>query len=402
MGAHSIWSPSGASRWMRCPSSVYLSSSIEDTESSYAREGTTAHELAELTLKSDTKDAAQFVGRVMSTGIAVTDAMAEYVQSYVDYLLDLIESYRLDGATVTWWTELRVSYSETLGQDDAFGTSDFVLVARYPDGDVLHIADLKYGHNRVYAEENEQMMTYALAVMETLGMWLHKVKAVHMTIHMPREDFVDSWETSPERLLVFASMMRASAASAKEVMEDPTQAEKHLHPGEKQCRWCKAFASCPAAARRASEIAEVDFENLDEAPAPSQRIEPADMATLEKWAAAVDYLTDWCSAVMGEMERRLFRGDASRDWKLAEGRKGSRQFTDEERAKQIVEPVLGEKAYTREFKTPAALEKLMKKTPEWVELQKLIRQADGRPKVVHVSDPRPAITTVPVDFESLD
>ena len=46
MAQHSVLSPSGAHRWMRCPGSIAAESGMPDTSSKYAAEGTAAHELA--------------------------------------------------------------------------------------------------------------------------------------------------------------------------------------------------------------------------------------------------------------------------------------------------------------------------------------------------------------------
>lgn len=51
--AHARLSPSSAERWMTCPGSVKLAEGIEDKGSSYAAEGTAAHELAEHILRGE-------------------------------------------------------------------------------------------------------------------------------------------------------------------------------------------------------------------------------------------------------------------------------------------------------------------------------------------------------------
>ena len=50
--AHALLSASGASRWMACTPSARLEEQFPDTTSESAREGTLAHELAELKLRN--------------------------------------------------------------------------------------------------------------------------------------------------------------------------------------------------------------------------------------------------------------------------------------------------------------------------------------------------------------
>lgn len=61
--AHAKLSPSSAERWMSCPGSVALNEGKEDRGSSYAAEGTAAHELAEKILRGIQQpvDASEFV-----------------------------------------------------------------------------------------------------------------------------------------------------------------------------------------------------------------------------------------------------------------------------------------------------------------------------------------------------
>ncbi len=74
MSDHSRLSPSSAHRWMACAGSVLLESRVPDSSSSFADEGTAAHELASLCLTSG-KDATAYLGRIIS----VKDSGREFV-----------------------------------------------------------------------------------------------------------------------------------------------------------------------------------------------------------------------------------------------------------------------------------------------------------------------------------
>lgn len=87
--AHAQLSPSSAERWMTCPGSVALSKGAPDDSSSFADEGTDAHELAAKCLESG-KDAADFIGETMGKGNVVGADMAFHVQGYVDYVRDIV------------------------------------------------------------------------------------------------------------------------------------------------------------------------------------------------------------------------------------------------------------------------------------------------------------------------
>lgn len=83
--AHAQLSPSSAERWITCPGSVALCRNLPDSSSSYADEGTAAHDLAAKCLESG-KDAAEFIGETVDKGFVVDSTMAGYVQQYVDFV----------------------------------------------------------------------------------------------------------------------------------------------------------------------------------------------------------------------------------------------------------------------------------------------------------------------------
>ena len=81
MTTHAKLSASGAHRWLACPGSVKAEDGIPDVTSTFAQEGTAAHELGEIALVSGT-DCADMIGvpLIENNAYTVTHEMAEAVQ----------------------------------------------------------------------------------------------------------------------------------------------------------------------------------------------------------------------------------------------------------------------------------------------------------------------------------
>jgi hypothetical protein len=172
MTAHALLGASKAHRWMRCPGSIALEAGIPDISSPHAEEGTRAHLLAENIL----------------SGVCFPppdDEMLTNVMFFVDYVRREAEGHHL-------LIEQRVDYSDVIGVPDSFGTSDAIILA----GDTIKIIDLKYGMGvRVNAEENEQLMLYALGALETFGV-TGSYKKAKLVIVQPRLDHISEWEVA--------------------------------------------------------------------------------------------------------------------------------------------------------------------------------------------------------------
>ncbi len=102
MAEHAKLSPSSAKRWMACPGSVRMESTIPDKGSEFADEGTAAHFLASECLEGE-HDAAYFIGRNIvvhdkttywagrgsgagGSVFAVDRDMAGFVQQFLDFV----------------------------------------------------------------------------------------------------------------------------------------------------------------------------------------------------------------------------------------------------------------------------------------------------------------------------
>lgn len=403
MSHSKYFSASKSAQWIACPGSIALEQGLSDSSSVYADEGTSAHFLASECLENNL-NVADYEGRE----IAIVNGYAKWAEdedaprfavsdlTEVQTYLDNVRGLAGDNLMLV---EQRVEYSHVTGQPESFGTADCIILSE-PE---LGIHDLKFGKGvKVDAEHNTQMMLYALGALAQCEM-LGEFTAVRMFIHQPRLGHISEYGMSVDMLKQWGKMEAGRAADRVMAAIDYHKAQgevhpKYLNPGEKQCRWCKAKATCPAlrnevaATVAGNDDAAADFEEILE---PSHETSPDHLGHL---MSKVDLIEDWCRAVRAEVERRLANGVPVPGYKLVEGRRGSRAWSNKDEAEQMLKGFRLKLEEMYEFKliTPPAAEKLAKAGTigkrQWPKLQALITQADGKPSVAPESDPRPAIT----------
>lgn len=187
---HSIYSASGAHRWMACPPSALLEQQFPSETSSFAEEGTAAHDLAEHKLKKALKMRSRKPNSKYQT-----DEMDEMTDLYVEYCLEVIEKAKESCKDLQILIEQKLDFSDYV--PEGFGTGDLVIVGT----GTLHVIDLKYGRGVIVsAERNPQMMLYALGALSLFEM-LYDIDKVSMTIIQPRVDNFSTYELRVEELL---------------------------------------------------------------------------------------------------------------------------------------------------------------------------------------------------------
>lgn len=388
---HARLSPSGASRWMTCSGSVRLEAPFPDRGSIFAEEGTAAHELAAAVLLSD-KAAVDFIGTeiaVASNTYPVTREMADFVQDYVDLV-------RAEAVGAELRVEQRLPIGQITGEEGAMGTADAVIL------DVanrnIKVIDLKYGRGvRVEALDNPQLQMYALGALDQYSI-VGDFDTITMIIHQPRLNHVAEFHIPLEGLEAFREQASSAAAVVFEALEgDMTEdwRAQYLNAGPKQCKFCKAKATCPALRMTVAEV--VSRASIDDFAdcLPVAVEEDTDAAYLGEAMDKVELVEGWCAAIRAETQRRLLANQSVPGYKLVRGRPGNNAWRDEKEVESLFKSfrLKQEEKYDFKLISPTKAKKLFIDNPRRLaKVEQLMHRPEGKLSVAPATDARPATT----------
>lgn len=204
---HAKLSASASRRWIACPASVQECEGMHRIESSEASErGTKIHEVAESMLNNEeTSETQQDI-------IDAANEFKEYVQSF-------------------GFEELHVE-TQVYVSDECWGTADVIGVKN----DELYIVDLKSGTFPVFAEENSQLMIYAVGALKKF--YPNKVfKNIHLIIFQPTIKNFDEFVITQRELLDWSKHVLSPAIKA--ALSNEASYNVGLH-----CKFCDARKVC--------------------------------------------------------------------------------------------------------------------------------------------------------------
>lgn len=376
---HALLGPSNAYQWAACPPSARLSEGLPDTGSEAAKEGTLAHELAELKLRNYFHSV-DFGKRKLAAAVKKLkenllwdDEMMGYTDDYMDYVKAAALSFP---AEPTVAIEKKVDISEYV--PECFGTADCLLIG----GGVIHVIDFKYGKSpsgRVEAENNLQMQLYALGAW-TASRMLYRVDRIRMSIVQPRlPDGITEWEIPLEKLLETGEWIRERAQLA-------WKGEGEYHPDEKTCRFCRAKSRCRARAEKNIEMAFV--------PAKGKLPPLISNEEMGKYLLQGQDVAKWLSDLQDCALQECLAGRDVPGWKAVEGR-STRKWTDMDAAfgRLIESGINAAVLWERKPVTLAQIEKIVGKKDFAECVGEYVVKEPGKPALVQESDNRPAITS---------
>ena len=366
---HAILSASSSHRWLECTPSARLELEFSDYESVAAKEGTAAHALAEHKLKRKLK---------MRSDRPVSEFNDEdmelYTDDYSDYVYEQYKKAQRYDENAQIFIEQRLDFSCYV--PDGFGTGDAVIISKGK----IQIIDLKYGQGvLVNAENNSQMMLYALGALKKFGKD-YEIKKVKLVIFQPRRENVSVWETTVTQLKKWAEKKLRPRA------EMAFKGTGNYQPGS-HCQFCKAAAKCRARAEENLKLAQEEFKK------PPLLTD----AEIETILGKIQGLKKWADEIWEFALDQALKGKQWNGFKVVQG-KSVRKYSDEQKVVDACNKAGYKDIYVKKLITLTEMEKLMGKKVFNEVLGSLIEKPAGKPTLVEESDKRPAITTAMNEF----
>lgn len=377
--AHALLSASGAKKWINCPPSARLEGQFEEQSSTYADEGSLAHEICELKLRKTflepmgDKTYKSALNKFKKHEL-YNPEMERYTEEYLDYVKAIAMGY---DTAPTVAVEKKVDYSHVA--PEGFGTADCIIL----HGNELHVIDFKYGKGvPVNASGNPQMALYAIGAIAAYGIF-YPIEKVFFHIVQPRINNFSKWETTVAELQKWCEVIVKPAA------ELAFKGEGKFKPGEwcDSC-FCNAAGCCRARANEHMSLMEYqnpETGNLPEAPLLTNEEVGAILAKAQ-------YLAKWVEKIKAYALSELLKGNPVPGWKAVEGR-SNRVIKDMDAAyKELIKA--GYKKAVLYNQVPVTLteaEKLISKDDYNSILEKYIERPKGKPTLAPESDKREAI-----------
>jgi hypothetical protein len=222
---HAKYSPSASHRWLECPGSVELAALCPPSpETPQAKQGTEAHLCLEMFLKNGQE-------KMLSTGVFLRE-QGHPVEMVVhaESAARAIWKFTPKGAELLAETRSELFHIDK----EMHGTTDATIIEHFS---TLHVIDFKYGKFPVEAENNSQMMAYAIGLAHKFD---YNFEQVICTIIQPRayheKGPVRSWFTTIENLLEWNERFKKGVKLAKR-KDAPFKSGEHCFfcPAKKEC-----------------------------------------------------------------------------------------------------------------------------------------------------------------------
>jgi hypothetical protein len=244
--AHSILAPSSMARTVQCAGSVSMQKQYPEREDSpSAIEGRAAHWVMEQALRYGLKVTESFT--VTPDGVEITDEMrdgAEMMVGAVDQFIPMPRSLNIEAPVACH----RV-------HPECWGTPDV-----WANHNGLVVIDYKFGHDFVEAFENWQLVTYAVGILEDMG--IDGQKELHFPVTLVIVQPRNYHKNGPIRpWKIMASDLRAMVNIAAAACNVAMQPDAPTKTGP-ECDFCSARHVCPTLQAKAMRAVEISGQSV--------------------------------------------------------------------------------------------------------------------------------------------
>jgi hypothetical protein len=291
---------------------------LVDKSSEYAKEGTFCHDMAEKVMTGEIK-VEQIDGFKMHYPPKGDDAAYEYVGTSEEAALVRTATDALDALfdqmEEETGKEVEVMYEQSgafPGIEGAFGTADTVARA----GDLMLIADYKFGRGAVEVEGNKQLLFYACAMRNMWPKFFEGVQHICLAIIQPklREEADTDW-VQPEDLDAFEAELqeaiRINEAGTGDYAKGPW------------CKFARCQSICPLYTGAAVAVA-VQGALAKEPPVKMSREETS--AFLSDAMELAEMAEEWAKVIRGIVHEKIDGGFAVPGWKTVAKRSSGRDW----------------------------------------------------------------------------
>ncbi len=374
---HARLSPSSSARWLTCTASVEASDKYENKGNSAATWGTNVHYLGEQLLIGNEIAVGQ---QHVEQGVTFTiDAeMLKTAEEYADYVRSFVNK---DSVTL-----IEEQFDLSCISPNQFGTSDATVL----NGTHLHVFDLKTGHGIVNAENNTQMMLYAIGAVEELES-IYDIDEITLHIVQTRAGHIDSWNLHHQDLMVFKTYAQQQA---RKIVEGYNIT---FNPTKKGCQWCAHATNCDALKSHVTDTVTGAFDDLDEIEGQADKV---DTTHIKNILDNADLIIGFIKAIQDVALEKMQEGVEIDGYKIIRTRKNKKWANLDDAEKYLVRKLKQTGAFKKTLITPTQAIKAVGKENAG-HLEKLFTVPEGDLKVVSNDTKGEAVTIVVDQFKEL-
>lgn len=233
-------------RVMNCAGFSHFKDLPEEEPGLPAQEGTAAGELLTAMIEQNTLKPT--VGTHAANGVRFDEDMWFFVPMVAERIFETAQGNSVTSEQRIDWSALSDGSIMVRGQYDA----------SYVVGTTLYVDDLKYGWGIVEAENNWQLLGYAIGILRRS---MVKIDHVAMRIHQPRPNHENGW--TREWKLTTAEVMAFRDMIGQRLFNIFNQGFGELRTGD-HCKYCPALDRCPAFDGATANVIDYVLRNFDQ------------------------------------------------------------------------------------------------------------------------------------------